>query len=190
MRCNALWYQQFATTAASQVTPTHSQKAGQLRHTQGKILYRGTSLVKPRGKKPPAKLHWTDRTGNRTAGHVLSSGSKRSKRESAAHPIHPSQPCSTKKTHRLSSSWLINIGPFFSQRLPASQQFLRVAFLPYKLLAGAELIWSQWELLSSFLKETKPGVWLRDAQRPQGLGWHPKSQRTTDACHTGIWTNR
>lgn len=88
-----------------------------------------------------------------------------SKSENAVHPIHPFQPYSTKKSCRRSSSWLINIGLFFLQRLPASQQFLLVAFLPYKLLAGAELIWSQWELLSSFIKETKPRAWLRDAQR-------------------------
>lgn len=41
--------------------------------------------------------------------------------------------------------------------------------LPYKLPVGAELIWSQWELLSNFLKGAKPGARRGDAQRLEGL---------------------
>lgn len=41
--------------------------------------------------------------------------------------------------------------------------------LPYKLPVGAELIWSQWELLSNFPKEAKPGARRGDAQRLEGL---------------------
>lgn len=62
------------------------------------------------------------------------------------------------------------------------------AFLPYKCLAGAELIWSQWELLSSFTKGTKPGARFRDAQGLQSQPC-PQITRMADVCSTSMFTD-
>lgn len=78
----------------------------------------------------------------------------------------------------------------FLQGLPASRDVLLAAFLPYKCLAGAELIWSQWELLSSFIKGTKPGARFRDAQGLQRPTQPTDHTHVTDVCSTSMCTDR
>lgn len=143
---------------------------------QGKktqTLYRGTVPVKAREKNPPAKLRWTSGVETLQLGTSFHLGWHPGKgvRDGSASDL-ALQPYSTKGNLRAifqltGKRWPASSPP---QRPPASRQALPVAFLPSKLLVEAELIWSQWELSSSFIQEAQPGAQGRGTQRLLGRG--------------------
>lgn len=139
---------------------TQPQEAGNARKTRKT----NTCIVALRQlnpeNSPSCKTALDQGSGNPLAECVLRSASW-SKRREAACPsillsIHPSLPASHTRPTTLQAIFHLTNKP--CPVFPHKGCLRHKQFLPYKLPVGAELIWSQWELLSNFLKGMKPGA--------------------------------